>query len=208
MAAITVNSKSTIPHFYVTVDVDVSKAIAWREQWNQAHSSLPASFNDIFVKAASLSLSESPQVNVAFKEGSYEQKSSGDVLLVVATDGRLSLIPIQDPSVISWEEHLGRMKTTLDAARQGKVSGQGVTAPLLAISNLGMFGVREFAAIIPPGCTAVLAIGSIRDQVVLNDGQLETGKICSLTLSADHRVMDGVAAAKFLERIQVHLNSL
>jgi pyruvate dehydrogenase E2 component (dihydrolipoamide acetyltransferase) len=82
------------------------------------------------------------------------------------------------------------------------------STPLLAISNLGMFGVKEFAAIIPPGCTAVLAIGAVREEVILKDKQPEAIKVCSLTLSADHRVIDGIAAAKFMERIQVYLNSL
>ena len=100
------------------------------------------------------------------------------------------------------------MRIVLDSAREGKIIGQGGPAPLLAISNLGMYRVKEFAAIIPPGCTAVLAIGSIRDQVILKEGRPEVVKICSLTLSVDHRVADGITAAKFLERIQVHLNSL
>ena len=208
MAAITASSKATIPHFYVTVEVNVAAAIAWRQQWNSSHPNLQASFNDIFVRAASTALSESPQINISLKEGKYDQKSSADVVLVVATDGKLNLVPVRDPSLLTWEEYLRGMRIILDAVREGKIIGQGGLVPLLAISNLGMYRVREFAAIIPPGCTAVLAIGSVRDQVILKDGCPEVVKICSLTLSADHRVIDGIGAAKFLERIQDHLNSL
>jgi pyruvate dehydrogenase E2 component (dihydrolipoamide acetyltransferase) len=208
MAAITASSKATIPHFYVTVEVDVAAAITWRQQWNGAHPNLQASFNDIFIRAASTALSESPQINISLQEGKYDQRSSGDVLLVVATEGRLNLVPVRDPSGSGWEEFLRGMRAVLDSARAGKITGQGGSAPLLAISNLGMYRVKEFAAIIPPGCTAVLAIGSVRDQVILKEGRPEVAKICSLTLSVDHRVADGVTAAKFLERIQVHLNSL
>jgi pyruvate dehydrogenase E2 component (dihydrolipoamide acetyltransferase) len=208
MAAITASSKATIPHFYVTVEADVSAATAWRQQWNNSHSDLPASFNDIFVRVASAAVAESPQINISLQEGKYEQRSSGDVLLVVATDGRLNLVPVQDPSRSTWEEFLRGIRIVLDSAREGKLIGQGRPVPLLAISNLGMYRVQEFAAIIPPGCTAVLAIGSIRDQVILKAGRPEVIKICSLTLSVDHRVADGITAAKFLERIQVHLNSL
>ena len=208
MAAITASSKATIPHFYVTVDVDVSAAVAWRGQWNSSHPNLSASFNDIFVRAASRALIDSPQVNIAFRDGKYEPKSSGDTVLVVGNDGKLNLVPVKDLSSASWDEFLTVIRNVLDTAREGRIVGQGAVSPLLAISNLGMFCVREFAAIIRPGCTAVLAIGSIRDQVVLRDGRVESVKICSLTLSADHRVVDGIGAAKFLERIQVHLNSL
>ena len=208
MAAITASSKATIPHFYVTVEADVSTAIAWRQQWNSSHSELQASFNDIFVRVASAAVAESPQINISLKEGKYEQRSSGDVLLVVATDGRLNLVPVRDPSRSTWEEFLLGIRNVLSSAREGKIIGQGGPAPLLAISNLGMYRVKEFAAIIPPGCTAALAIGSIRDQVILEKGRPEVIKICSLTLSVDHRVADGITAAKFLERIQVHLNSL
>ena len=208
MAALTARSKATIPHFYVTVEVDVGAAITWRQQWNSAHPNLRASLNDLFVRAASRAFSESPQINISLQEGKYDQRSSGDVLLVVSTEGKLNLVPVPNPSRSTWEEFLREMRIVLDSARAGKIAGQGGPAPLLAISNLGMYRVKEFAAIIPPGCTAVLAIGSVRDQVILKEGRPEVAKICSLTLSVDHRVADGIAAAKFLERIQVHLNSL
>jgi pyruvate dehydrogenase E2 component (dihydrolipoamide acetyltransferase) len=208
MAAVTASSKATIPHFYVTVEVDVSAAIEWRQQWNRSHPDLPASFNDIFVRVASVSVKESPQINISLQGGKYDQRSSGDVLLVVATEGRLNLVPVRDPSRSTWEDFLLGMRTLLNSAREGKITGLGGPAPLLAISNLGMYRVKEFAAIIPPGCTAILAVGSIRDQVTLKEGLPEVVRICSLTLSVDHRVADGISAAKFLERIQVHLNSL
>ena len=97
----------------------------------------------------------------------------------------------------------------MGAAREGKVrQASGAVRPVLAVSNLGMYGVKEFAAIIPPGCSSILAIGAIRDHLVLRKGELETIKVCSVTLSADHRVVDGIAAAQFLERMQFHLNSL
>ncbi|MFN8009111.1 MAG: dihydrolipoamide acetyltransferase family protein [Terriglobia bacterium] len=208
MAAITSSSKTTIPHFYVTVEVDMRAAVAWREQWNAAHPDLTASFNDLFVRAASAAVTNSPQINTALKGGTYQQRSSGDVLLIVAAEGKLNLVPVEDPSRLGWDVFLREIRKTLNAAKAGKVLGKGGTAPLLAISNLGMYHVKEFAAIIPPGCTAVLAIGSVRDQIVLQKGSPTAVKICSLTLSVDHRVADGIAAAKFLERMQVELNSL
>jgi pyruvate dehydrogenase E2 component (dihydrolipoamide acetyltransferase) len=81
-------------------------------------------------------------------------------------------------------------------------------APRLAISNLGMYGVKEFSAIIPPGCSSVLAIGAVREAPVARNGNITVERIATATLSADHRVIDGISAAHFLERMQLHLNSL
>ena len=94
-----------------------------------------------------------------------EQQSSADVLVVVGVDSGLLLVPVQDPHDDSVDAFLRRMKIALNSAKEGKVQATQTT-PLLAISNLGMFGVREFSAIIPPGCNAILAAGAVRDQVV------------------------------------------
>jgi pyruvate dehydrogenase E2 component (dihydrolipoamide acetyltransferase) len=101
------------------------------------------------------------------------------------------------------------MRKSLDQARQKRVTDRSSDEPpVLAISNLGMFGVKQFTAIIPPGSTAILAVGAMREQAIVDRKQLRLGEVCSLTLSADHRVVDGVTAAKFLEKMQAHLNSL
>jgi len=99
------------------------------------------------------------------------------------------------------------MKAALSSAKDGKIHGAKVT-PLLAISNLGIFGVKEFSAIIPPGCNGILAAGALRDQVVWRNGRAEPVSVCTVTMSADHRTVDGIAVAQFLERMQFHLNSL
>jgi pyruvate/2-oxoglutarate dehydrogenase complex dihydrolipoamide acyltransferase (E2) component len=111
------------------------------------------------------------------------------------------LAPLGNPSATPFDVFLK------DIRRATQMSAASQAEPLLAISNLGMFGVKQFSAIIPPGCTSALAIGTVREQPVLQNGTLENELVCSLTLSADHRVVDGVAAARFLERIQFHLNS-
>lgn len=209
MAVLVSRSQQTIPHFYLTADVDVSAAERWREQWNAAHPDLAATVNDLFVRAASKSLRDVPSLNVSYRDGRYEQKSEADVLLVVALESGLTLVPIQDPGNLSWEECLSNMRKLLERARQGRVTeGPSRITPLLAISNLGMFRVKQFAAIIPPSCTAALAVGAVRDEAVVSSRTVQVGRVASLTLSADHRVVDGVAAAKFMERIQEHLNSL
>ena len=207
MAALTSRSKSTIPHFYVTVDLDMAAAEAWRTAWNQSHADLGASVNDCLVRAASAALADSPRLNLRVSEGQTEQQSSADVLVVVGVDSGLLLVAVQDPHAHSVDAFLRRIKMALNSAKEGKIQATRTT-PLLAISNVGMLGVREFSAIIPPGCNAILAAGAVRDQVVWRDGRTEAVKVCTVTVSADHRVVDGIAVAKFLERMQFHLNSL
>lgn len=209
MAALTTQSKSTIPHFYVTMDLDFSVAEAWRSRWNETHPELRASVNDCIVRAASAALADSPRLNVRIVNGRHQKNERADVLLVVGADSGLLLVPVADPHGEEIESYLGKIRQALAAARAGKIlPASKAPSPVLAVSNLGMYGVREFAAIIPPGCSAILAVGAVRDQLVLRNGQVETSRVCSMTLSADHRLVDGIAAAKFLERVQVHLNSL
>jgi pyruvate dehydrogenase E2 component (dihydrolipoamide acetyltransferase) len=210
MAEITTRSAQTIPHFYVTSDIDLSAALEWREDWNAQHPDVKASINALFVRAASKALLDIPQFNVVFRDGKYEQKDpTGDTLIVVALDNRLDLVPFPDASNLSWEDFLRSLNNTLETSKKGHLSNRPVeSVPVLGLSNLGMFNVKQFTAIIPPGCTGILAVGAVRERVIFKNQQVGVRNICSLTLSADHRVIDGVTAAKFLERMQVHLNSL
>ncbi|MGA2985703.1 MAG: dihydrolipoamide acetyltransferase family protein [Terriglobia bacterium] len=207
MAALVTRSMQTIPHFYLTADVDVSAAERWREQWNTSHPDLRATLNDVFARAASQALHDIPRLNVSYGEGKYEPNPEADILLVVALESGLALVPVADPGRQSWEECLRSMHGVLERAKQGRVA-EAKIAPLLAVSNLGMFRVKEFSAIIPPSCTAALAVGAARDVPVVRHGEVQVGRVATLTLSADHRVVDGITAANFMEKIQEHLNKL
>jgi pyruvate dehydrogenase E2 component (dihydrolipoamide acetyltransferase) len=208
MASFTSLSKSTVPHFYATVDLDVSVMEEWRRAWNQAHLQSRITVNDCLVRAAARALLDSPKINVRFAEGRYVQQTTGDVLLVVGREPGLMLVPLHVPASIQLPELARRIRAAVESARQGRMpAADTANSPLLAISNLGMLGIREFAAILPPGCTAIIAIGTIREQLVLKSGQPASVKICSVTLSADHRVVDGIVAARFLERLQFHVKA-
>ncbi len=202
MAATVVSSKRDIPHFYASRDVNVTTAAGWRTNWNERHPDLHASFNDVFVRTAARALRDVPRMNVSLRGGIYETRTVADVLLVAAHDEGLLLIPLPDPAAGSWESFLVDIR---QAVKRGAVAS---AAPLLAISNLGMFGIKQFAAIIPPSCTAVLAIGAVREEPVAADGRVTVERMCTVTLSADHRIVDGITAARFLERVQDRLNSL
>jgi pyruvate dehydrogenase E2 component (dihydrolipoamide acetyltransferase) len=187
----------------------MAAALGWRQRWNSDHPELRLSLNDVFVRAASLALRDLPAMNVRYSQGMVEQRTAPDVLLVVATGRGLSWVTVPEPASLEWPECAQMMRQALKTAEQGVPSPalpQG--APALAISNLGMFGVKQFTAIIPPDSTAILAIGAVREEPVVRNRQIEIGNRCSLTLAADHRLVDGVTAAKFLEKIQHHLKSL
>lgn len=202
MAAIAAAGKKDIPHFYASLDADMAAAEVWRAHWNESHPGLRASLNDVFVQCAARALRDAPRFHIRFEQGAYRQGEAG-ILLVVAGESGLALVEAPDAPA-AWEEFLPRIKAAIEKGS----SAAPARRPMLAVSNLGMFGVKEFSAIIPPGCTAALAIGAVRDAAVVRDGQIEAGRICTLTLSADHRVVDGVAAARFLQRMQHYLNEL
>ncbi|MFN7992894.1 MAG: dihydrolipoamide acetyltransferase family protein [Bryobacteraceae bacterium] len=202
MAATVTNSKREIPHFYAVRDLDMEAAGAWRDRWNQSGNGPHVSLNDVFVRCSALALGEVPGLNVAYRDGAFVQRMTADVLLVVAREPALLLVPVTDPRALDWKELIPRL-------REKTPAGNSLSAaPLFAISNLGMYGIKEFAAIIPPGCTSVLAIGAVREIPVVRKGAIGIGKVATVTLSADHRVVDGICAARFLERVQFHLNSL
>jgi pyruvate dehydrogenase E2 component (dihydrolipoamide acetyltransferase) len=202
MAATTAQSKRDIPHFYASRDLEVTAAARWREHWNQTQNGAHASFNDIFVWCAARALADVPRLNLAYRDGTFEQGTAADLLLVVARESALLLVPITDPRALDWKEFLQRMRRRAEQTQSEKA------VPRLAISNLGMYGVKEFSAIIPPGCSSVLAIGAVREVPVARNGNITVERIATATLSADHRVIDGISAAHFLERMQLHLNSL
>lgn len=209
MAAITAKSATEIPHFYVTVDAEVSGLLQWRARWNETRTEFHASLNDVFVRVASLALKDVPALNVHYRDGQIETKTTADILLVAAVEPGLRLVSIPDPSLSSWEEHLRAMRRALNSVRQNRVMIPLVNAiPALAVSNLGMFGVKQFTAIIPPECTAVLAVGAVREAAIVRNKQLKMEDVCTLTLACDHRVIDGITAAKFLERFQMYLRAL
>ncbi len=164
MAATVASSKRDIPHFYATRDLEVSSAAQWRDRWNATQNGNRVSFNDVFVRCAARALADVPRLNVAYENGAFAQRTTADILLVVAREPALLLMPVGDPRSLDWKDLVHRLHDTAAPANAT------AAAPLLAISNLGMYGVKEFAAIIPPGCSSVLAIGAVRDAPVVRNG--------------------------------------
>ena len=201
MAAATLASKREIPHFYVSRDVWLKHAAQWRKTWNESSANPHVSWNDIFVRCAAQALNAGDGLIAKGAEAAPGRKGGKDILVIAGNEPGLTLVPVPDPSALPWNEFLKFM-------RESKMSFPAGFSPVLAISNLGMHGVKQFAAIIPPGCTAVLAIGAVREECSAENGEILVKQICTLTLSADHRVVDGIAAARFLEGMQHSLDAL
>lgn len=202
-------SKATIPHYYVTIDVDMTDAIAFRKQINEAigEAGPRVSVNDLIVKAAALALRDYPGVNSSFVDGELYQQDSIDINIAISLDGGLiaPFVPAADQKSLGT---IARMTKDLGArARNGGLMPDEYQGGTFTISNLGMFDVDEFIAVINPPQAAILAVGSIQQVPVVRDGEIAVGNVMKLTLSADHRALDGAEVATFLGAIKKYLQN-
>ncbi|MGY2492878.1 pyruvate dehydrogenase complex dihydrolipoamide acetyltransferase [Cupriavidus sp. CP313] len=190
-------SKSTIPHFYLTADCRMERLLALREQVN-AGASRKISINDFIVRAVAVALREVPDANVGWTDTAMRQYKAVDIAVAVSTDTGL-ITPIvrsadQKPvSTISAE--IAELATR---ARAGQLRPDEYQGGSFSVSNLGMYGVGEFSAIINPPQAAILAVGACQAAAVVEDGQIVVGQVMRCTLSVDHRAIDGALAAQWL----------
>lgn len=194
-------SKSTIPHFYLTADCRMDKLIDLRAQVN-AGATRKISVNDFLVKAVAAALREMPEMNVSWTENALRRYAQADISVAVSTDNGL-ITPVvraadQKPlSVISSE-----IADLAARARSGKLAPEEYQGGSFTISNLGMFGVQEFSAIINPPQAAILAVGATQQRPLVADGALVVGSLMTVTLSVDHRAIDGALAAQWLATLK------
>src|SRR5262249_25425812 len=201
-----VQAKQTIPHFYLTADVEIGRLLALREEVNNAAPKdkagapvLKISINDFIIKAWAAALQRIPAANAVWAEDRMLRLQHSDVAVAVALDGGLITPVIRDAerktvSVISAE-----MRDLAARAREKKLRPNEYQGGSSAISNLGMYGVREFAAIINPPQATILAVGASRRQAVEKlDGGVAFASMMTVTLSCDHRVVDGALGAELL----------
>jgi pyruvate dehydrogenase E2 component (dihydrolipoamide acetyltransferase) len=202
-------SKAAAPHFYVTSEVDMVPAAALREQINAqvGDDAGKVSFNDLIVKAAALALREFPNLNASLENDLLVEHPNIDVNVAVAIqDGLIApFVPDADQKGLVT---IARMtKDLIGRARNGGLTPDEYQGGTFTISNLGMFDVEEFIAIINPPQAAILAVGSIKNVPVVQDGEIVPGKRMNLTLSADHRVTDGAEVARFLQVVKRYLEN-
>ena len=201
-------SKTTVPHFYVTSDVDMEAALALRKEIN---ASLPdeqkVTVNDLIVKAAALALREFPNINASYAGDKMVLHNHINVGTAVAVEGGLLTVVQKNTDKSSMSTIAADNKEMIGRARDGRVKPEDVEGATFTTSNLGAFDVDHFIAIINPPDAAILAIGSAKKVPVVVDGELTVGTRMKITISADHRVTDGVEAAQFLQTVKSKLEN-
>ena len=199
-------SKATAPEFVLNVEVDMDEAVEFRKQLKAAAGDGPApSFNDFVVKASALALTEFPRANGAYRDGKFELYSRVNVGVAVAGQDALVVPTIFDAD----QKSLGRIaqdaRTVAERVRAGKITPPELSSGTFTVSNLGMFGIDDFVAVINPPQAAILAVGEMKPTPVVRDGEVVVRTIMRLTLACDHRILYGADAAEFLARIRERL---
>lgn len=199
IAARLTESKQTVPHFYLTVECNIDALLAARKRLN-AHGGddYKLSVNDFVIKAAACALKRVPEANASWINDQIIQYKSVDVSVAVAIDGGLITPVIRGSDTKSLATLSTEMKDLASRARQGKLAPQEFQGGTFTISNLGMYGIKEFAAIINPPQACILAVGAGEERPVVKNGALGIATLMSCTLSVDHRVVDGAVAARLL----------
>lgn len=194
-------SKNGAPHFYLTIDVDMDNAVAFRTQINNV---LPAkvSFNDIVIKTVTKALRQHPNINSSWLGDTIRYNDHIHIGMAVAVEEGLLVPVIKFADNKSIAEIGAEAKALAAKATSKKLTPQEMEGNTFTISNLGMFGIEEFTAIINPPDACILAVGAIRQEAVVKDGKVVPGSRLKLTLSSDHRVVDGATGAKFLQTLK------
>jgi len=199
-------SKFKSPHFYETIDVDMEAAIDARSKLNEV-SDVKISFNDIIVKASAAALRRHPEINSSWHDEFIRKHGDVNVAVAVAIDEGLMTPVIRHTDKKNLRQISAETKELAGLARNRKLQPEQMEGSTFTISNLGMFGIEEFTAIINPPNACILAVGAIRDVPVVKNGEVVPGKRMKVTLSSDHRIVDGAKAAAFLNTLQQMLEN-
>ena len=203
IARVTSDSKSSAPHFYVTAEIDMGKAMALRRDVNDASDpENRVSVNDLMVKACALALAKHPKFNSFFRGDHLEVHGAMNIGIAIALESGLILPGVSNCESKSLLQIAAATKDLISRANSGTLRNEEYSSTTFSISNMGMFDVESFTAIIYPPHAAILAVGSVKQQPVVRDGELTVGTMMKATLSTDHRVADGAEAAQFLMEIK------
>ena len=199
-------SKFTNPHFYETIDIDMEAAIEARAKLNEV-SEVKISFNDIVVKACAHALRKHPYVNSSWMDDVIRKHGDVNIAVAVAIDEGLMTPVLNHCDKKNLRQISSETRELAELARNRKLQPEQMEGSTFTISNLGMFGIEEFTAIINPPNACILAVGAIRDVPVVKNGEVVPGKRMKVTLSSDHRVVDGAKAAEFLNTVRQMLEN-
>jgi len=190
-------SKSTVPHFYVKADCRVDRLLQARSDLNEALG-IKTSVNDWVVKAVAHALMAVPAANVIWSEKSMRRFSRADIAVAVSTEGGLYTPVLRGVEQMSIAAISGQIRDLAERARGGKLALEDIEGGSFSVTNLGMFGTEEFSAILNPPQSGILAVGAAREKAVVTDGELSVATVMTVTLSADHRAVDGALAAEWM----------
>ena len=199
-----VESKTTVPHFYVTTEIDMGPLMALRKQVNSALEAkgIKVSVNDMIVKATALALREFPNLNASFAGDKIVRHNRIHVGTAVAVEGGLLTVVQKNTDITPLAQVAVDNRDMILRSRDGKIKPEDVDGSTFTVSNLGAFDVDHFIAIINPPDAAILAVGSAKQVPVVVDGELAVGWRMKATISADHRVSDGAEAAQFMQSLK------
>lgn len=208
IAATVSYSKQHIPHFYVTYEIDMTKVSSQLEELNQKKEGKgKITINDVIIRAVAAVLKNYPYLNAIYPEQGLILKKEVNMGIVMGLPEGLIIPILKNCDRLNLEEISRGVKNLREKTESGKFSSSDFTDGTFSISNLGMLGVTDFAAIIYPPQTAILAISAIKDTPVIRDGSVVPTKLMTVTLSIDHRVVDGITAANFLRDLKKYLES-
>ena len=203
IARVTSDSKREAPHFYVTADIDMTAAMALRRDINdELPSSSRVSVNDLIVKASALAIGKHPKFNAFFRDDHLQMNPSINVGIAIALESGLIVPGVPECENKTLAQIAAASRDLIDRANNGTLQAVEYAGTTYSVSNLGMFDVDSFTAIIFPPHAAILAVGAVKEQPVARDGQLAIAEMMKATLSVDHRVNDGAEAAQFLMEIK------
>lgn len=199
-------SKFSAPHYYLTIEVDMSTAMASRSQINSLPD-IKVSFNDMVVKACAMALKKHPQVNTTWKDDVTQYNHHVHIGVAVAVDEGLLVPVLKFADQMSLTQIGGNVRELAGKARNKKITPQEMEGSTFTVSNLGMFGIQEFTSIINQPNSAILSVGAIVEKPVVKNGEIVVGHTMKLTLACDHRTVDGATGAQFLQTLQAYIEN-
>jgi pyruvate dehydrogenase E2 component (dihydrolipoamide acetyltransferase) len=198
-------SKATIPDFTLGTEVDMDAVVHLRAQLADPGPLGVPTLSDFVVKACALALRRHPRVNASYREGRFELYERVNIGVAVATEDALLVPTVFDADTKSLGQIASETRALAERARAGKLAPPEFAGGTFTVSNLGMYGITEFVAVINPPQAAILAVGSLEERIVPRDGTVKSSSRMKLTLTCDHRILYGADAAAFLQDVRANL---
>lgn len=202
-----VTSIGPVPHFFLTIEAEMDQLVAARKSVNEANPDLKLSLNDFIVKITAMALVQHPQVNASYQDKTVRHYERADIGVAVAIEDGLITPIIRSADRKGVAAISSEIREKAERARHRKLRPEEYTGATFSISNLGMFGIEEFTAIINPPEAGILAIGAVTAKPVVRDGEVTVRQMMRITMSCDHRVIDGATGAKFLQTLKRFLEN-